>query len=69
MNIKNNILETIGNTPLIKLNKITELTGVVFDDALYAADVLKNNTDEGGDEALQYDKVEDIQIRRRKLDA
>src|SRR5689334_24782299 len=23
MNIKNNILETIGNTPLIKLNKIT----------------------------------------------
>ena len=24
MNIKNNILETIGNTPLIKLNKITQ---------------------------------------------
>jgi cystathionine beta-synthase len=24
MNIKNNILETIGNTPLIKLNRITK---------------------------------------------
>ena len=24
MNIKNNILETIGNTPLIRLNKITK---------------------------------------------
>jgi cystathionine beta-synthase len=24
MNIKNNILETIGNTPLIKLNKLTK---------------------------------------------
>jgi len=24
MDIKNNILETIGNTPLIKLNKITK---------------------------------------------
>ena len=24
MNVKNNILETIGNTPLIKLNKIAE---------------------------------------------
>jgi endonuclease G len=52
----------------IKLNKITELTGVVFDDALYAVDVLKNNTDEGGDEALRYEKVEDIQLRRRVLD-
>ncbi|HQD10649.1 MAG TPA: pyridoxal-phosphate dependent enzyme, partial [Flavihumibacter sp.] len=24
MNIKNNILETIGNTPLVRLNKITK---------------------------------------------
>jgi len=31
MNIKNNILETIGNTPLIKLNKITkELQGTIL---------------------------------------
>lgn len=31
MNIKNNILETIGNTPLIKLNKITkDLPGTVL---------------------------------------
>lgn len=52
----------------IKINKITEMTGVVFDDSLYAADVLKNNTDEGGDEVLRYEKVEEIQIRRRDLD-
>jgi hypothetical protein len=44
------------------------MTGVVFDDALYDTDVLKNNTDEGGDEILRYDKVEDIQIRRKDLD-
>ena len=31
MNIKNNILETIGNTPLIKLNKITQdLPGMIL---------------------------------------
>jgi hypothetical protein len=24
MNVKNNILETIGNTPLVRLNKITK---------------------------------------------
>jgi len=31
MNIKNNILETIGNTPLIKLNKITQdLPGTIL---------------------------------------
>ena len=31
MDIKNNILETIGNTPLIKLNKITkDVPGLVL---------------------------------------
>ena len=28
MNIKNNILETIGNTPLVKINKLTK--GKIF---------------------------------------
>ena len=31
MNIKNNILETIGNTPMIRLNKITQsLPGTIL---------------------------------------
>jgi endonuclease G len=52
----------------IRLSKITELTGVVFDDELYNADVLKNNTEEGDEAVLEYENVEDIQIRRRPLD-
>ena len=56
MDVKNNILETIGNTPLVRLNKITrELPCEVYakvESFLQAVKVVKTSSDSTGKKRL-----------------
>lgn len=49
------------------LRLITKLTGVIFDNDLYKADVLKNNFHESEEPTRAYDNVGEIQIRPNKI--